>query len=111
MTPEGLARVATPDVFGLYEVRVDPQTEVSLFNNLAGEFDEPVWYIDIHRALFSLNVSTLRELKNYEGEVPIAFACKVNMREQDLITKILLTPVEFITDLDPIIEDSDDLSV
>ena len=112
MTPEGLARVATPAVFGIYTVRVDPRTEVSLFDNLAGEFDEPIWHIHIHRALFDLNFSTLRELRNYKKEVPISFACKVNMREQqDLITKILLTPVEFITDLDPTVEDFDDPSV
>lgn len=102
MTPEGLARVATPDLFGFYDVDVDRRTEGSLFDELAGEFHEPIWHIHIQRALFELNHSTLRELRSYEGDVPVAFSCQVNMRTGDPITKILFTPVEFVADLTPV---------
>ena len=103
MTPEGLARVATPDLFGLYDVIVDRRMESSLFDNLSNEFKEAVWHLHVQKALFELSPSTLRELQDpYNGEVPVAFTCKINMREMEPTVKILITPVEFITDLIPV---------
>ena len=105
LNPQALAKNLCPAQHGLYEVTVDRDTELQLFDELANEVEQGkgrwVWNIHVTRAVMSLNDMTGMELRTLMGTIPVTFTCTINGKDTWEVR--VLTPAEYIVGLTPIL--------